>query len=567
MPSKPPTTFFCSWLVLIGGFKIWLISDLDIQGKTQAMHDDRLFVVQAYAILNGQWLGDYNELTLIKGPAYPMWLALLNYFQLPLIQTQALFYIFACALLAFAVNNYLKKPYFAILCFTVLALNIEAITRIVRMNLYTPLVLCCFGLLLMLFGTIKHKLSFLCSACTLGLVISAFWLTREEGVWLIPALALGLGFILYTICRSEDINRSEKIIKSLIIAVPILIPLGSINILKTINYFHYRSFNTSEIQSSDFKAFYGSLTRVRQNNPKHLVPINKQGLSRLYQISPTFNQLKPFMQTNKAWVNASCNEYPHLCGEIAGGWLIWAIRDAMAKAGYFENGSKAESFYQQVQAEITNACQSQEITCLAQRNTLMPRLTQYAYFAIYDSFQKALLSIFRPDYLNPDYLAQFWFKTCSEGDLSGIQLFQSLSNNKLVPLTGLDQCEVYYQNHVETLQFKVITLVTEIYNRAWPVAFMIAIAAYLIRLILLALDKRIDFFFVFYSAILLAVVSRLCLLILIDATSFPAINTLYLYPVYPLLLSFMLMSIWDTANQLKLMQRLNQLIKPAPPSP
>ena len=35
---------------------------------------------------------------------------------------------------------------------------------------------------------------------------------------------------------------------------------------------------------------------------------------------------------------------PAACGEVAGGWFMWALRDAVAKAGYYQNGIIAKDW-------------------------------------------------------------------------------------------------------------------------------------------------------------------------------------------------------------------------------
>ncbi len=41
----------------------------------QFSHDDLLFIRLAQNLAQGQWLGPYDNLTLSKGPFYPLWIA------------------------------------------------------------------------------------------------------------------------------------------------------------------------------------------------------------------------------------------------------------------------------------------------------------------------------------------------------------------------------------------------------------------------------------------------------------------------------------------------------------
>ncbi|MGA7280045.1 MAG: hypothetical protein WBW79_19070, partial [Desulfocapsaceae bacterium] len=87
-------------LVLIG-FKLWLVTAHYLMATTTP-HDDLLFVSQAHDILGGNWLGTYNQLTLIKGPFYPLFIALSYYLNIPLLLSQQLLYLSACVLTVLA---------------------------------------------------------------------------------------------------------------------------------------------------------------------------------------------------------------------------------------------------------------------------------------------------------------------------------------------------------------------------------------------------------------------------------------------------------------------------------
>ena len=55
----------------IAGFSLWLRAAFPVYAVADAGHDDQLFVLQAYYLGAGKWLGAFNNLTLAKGPAYP----------------------------------------------------------------------------------------------------------------------------------------------------------------------------------------------------------------------------------------------------------------------------------------------------------------------------------------------------------------------------------------------------------------------------------------------------------------------------------------------------------------
>ncbi len=71
------TKNFVIGCVLIALIKFWLLAPQEIVARS-APHDDTLFVGLALSILQGNWLGDYNQFTLMKGSGYPLFIAFSN---------------------------------------------------------------------------------------------------------------------------------------------------------------------------------------------------------------------------------------------------------------------------------------------------------------------------------------------------------------------------------------------------------------------------------------------------------------------------------------------------------
>ncbi len=62
-------------LLLLIMVKLWLVR-VHLGMVTVTPHDDLLFIRHANNILSGQLLDEYNQLTLIKEPFYPIFIAL-----------------------------------------------------------------------------------------------------------------------------------------------------------------------------------------------------------------------------------------------------------------------------------------------------------------------------------------------------------------------------------------------------------------------------------------------------------------------------------------------------------
>jgi len=91
-------------IILLTIIKLWMVNDQPISALGEAGHDDRLFINLARNIINSEWLGDYDQLTLAKGSFYPMWIAAIFFTSIPLLLSQQLLYIFACLVAAIAIK-------------------------------------------------------------------------------------------------------------------------------------------------------------------------------------------------------------------------------------------------------------------------------------------------------------------------------------------------------------------------------------------------------------------------------------------------------------------------------
>ena len=139
----------CLILVLI---KLWLVRAHMVM-VTLTPHDDLLFINHADSLLSGNWLGEFNQMTLIKEPFYPMFIALSNLLSLPLLLAEHLFYALACWLFVWAVGPLVRQRIMLLAAFIFLLLNpgsynYPAVGRIFQLAIYAPLALIVMSLLL-----------------------------------------------------------------------------------------------------------------------------------------------------------------------------------------------------------------------------------------------------------------------------------------------------------------------------------------------------------------------------------------------------------------------------------
>ena len=104
------------------------------------VHDDGLFMRVATNLASGHWLGKFDQFTLMKGPGYPMFLALTGLSGLPVTATHALFEILALLITGWAAWRLTLSRLVGVLVFVVLAFYpagfIDNLQRVFRDQVY-----------------------------------------------------------------------------------------------------------------------------------------------------------------------------------------------------------------------------------------------------------------------------------------------------------------------------------------------------------------------------------------------------------------------------------------------
>src|SRR5216684_1480929 len=178
--------------------RLWLGSRLHVTPKV-APHDDLLFLDQAKALLDGQWLGKLDALTLIKGPFYPLFIAATQVAGIRLIAAEQWFYVASCGLFAVALTPWVPSRWGRALALAVLACSIGLVARIHR--------------------SLAVRTAW---ALGLGFGLSAFWLTREEGIWIVPSL-LALASIAVLQLRGWPAARAKTLLHAAVIPAFLLV--------------------------------------------------------------------------------------------------------------------------------------------------------------------------------------------------------------------------------------------------------------------------------------------------------------------------------------------------------
>jgi len=358
--------------------KLWLTSETRIIAA-YAPHDGLNYLEHAKSIAMGLWFGPYDNLTLIKQPFFPIYMAGLQEFGIPLPIGHLLVYGLACFVACFAVKPLVRNPYllsamFVVLYFNPMENNGDSwlSTRAQINPSLTLLALsCAIGLFVRRRSTGSAQLRW---AFALGASFAAFWLTREEAIWMLPALAvLALAYLLPPVRERGWARVRMRLVAS---GIPIACWLVSVGAVMLLNGTRYGWYTTAENLSPELASAYNSLARI---DPGVLTdrrfPVPRASRAIAYRVSPAARALEPSLERGRGvtWAGFGCQQL-HACGDIHGGWFIWAFRDAVADAGYYTSGAKARAFYLELGTEIDAACARGTIRCMAKRPTLAPQL-------------------------------------------------------------------------------------------------------------------------------------------------------------------------------------------------
>lgn len=418
-------------ICLIVVVRLALVSSRGLQAVAGAVYDDELFLQMAENILAGDWLGPYHERTLAKGPLYSLFVAANYLIGTPLVLAQQALYLGAGLVMMRAFAPLVRSRLILVLFFAVYAFNPATVggaaQRATRDGVYAILTVLVLGGLVGLLRSVADRRSGFGWAGLLGAAFAAFWLTREEGIWLVPSAgALVIAILWVPLSRARQDKAELRHAVSLVLAGGIA--LGLIGGVAAINNTRYGVFLTNEFREGPFPAAYGALSRVEHPAWKQWVPVPKDVRALVYDESPSFRELQPFLegQLGAAWGEHGCQDRPSTCGEIAAGWFMWALRDAAAKAGYYSTAVEAAEYWQRVASEVNQACREGRLACGAERASMDPPL-RVEYLAQLPSTLLRAVEFFT------SFAGMPADPQPSVGALSRLPFFEAITRNRLTP--------------------------------------------------------------------------------------------------------------------------------------
>jgi len=339
--------------------------------RIDAVHDDSLMVQLAFNILQGNWLGGWDEtehpiLTLLKPPGYPIFLVLSSVTGVPPIMGAMTIYLIASTFLikyGFPGDLLTGKK---IIVYGLFAFNPaffgDGSSLVYRDILNTSVIssiiaLCFYTLRISLYPKIQSLIG-----VPFGLVIGFSALLKDDIKYL---GFLGFGFIiitkLYKVIRSKQIEK-HKIIFLVFFGTATLVSFFVLtSSIKYFNYSKYGVFLIEDNNHGNFPVLLSTLGSIEAKKEQPDLYVSKFQIKEASKNSPTFKLMLPYFESDNLWKQISCN-VTNVCDQ-SGVFFMHELRDAMYYAGLATSAKSFQLNSKIITDELKESCSAGRLQC------------------------------------------------------------------------------------------------------------------------------------------------------------------------------------------------------------
>lgn len=334
--------------------------------------DDDLYFSWAQSIAAGNWLGEYNYLTLSKYPFFGIYLAAVHLSGIPVLVANALMWVLLGCVTVWAFAPVVKANLGRLLLFTAVIYNpasyAEHTLRIYRDSIFPVLCTLFFvslaGWALRLKEKVSRNTPFLMLA---GLALGIAWISREDGFWLLPFGVVAIAIcIIYIIIDKELKNKGLRIGLT---AIPAVITLICVLTICNLNNKYYGVFTLSDFDDGAFAQCFGTMTSLSHEDWHPLVSVPEDVRMRMYDGCPSFEQFYQYLDAEGSSIRRGYRNSE--IGDYKSGHLYWAMRRAAQELGIYETATGAEKFWSQLADEV-ETLRAADPDALPRRASLTP---------------------------------------------------------------------------------------------------------------------------------------------------------------------------------------------------
>ncbi len=353
-----------------------------------APNDDGLFARLAGHLLDGEWLGPYNELTLAKGPGYPLFMAVAYRLHLPLKLAEHGVHLLACAVMGVAVWRVFRSRAAGMATYVALALNPAYLgataARIGRDAYYGSLGLLLAGGIVLVVASVPDLAArgprwavpaAVVAGPAVGVVAAGYYLTREERIWLMPALAVAVLACVVGWPRRRRLTVANGLVLGAFTVLAGATGAVAVGWTASQNEQAYGTSVTADLADGEIARAYREWQRVEAGRERQFVTVSEAQRQAVYRVSPAAAEMAGAFSTEAAdWVGLGCG-WVGVCDDF-GPFFVWAMREAGTVSGHGGSGAESQHYFGQVADDIARACDTGALRCTARPIGPMPPLNR-----------------------------------------------------------------------------------------------------------------------------------------------------------------------------------------------
>ena len=513
----------------------------------QLNFDDALFAHQGWMLTTERWLGPYSFPTLTKGPGYPLFIALAYRLDLPLKLAEHVLYLAAAGVLAVAAWRMARARWLAVVLFAALVLDPShlgaASSWVNRDNYYSALCLLLVGLVLLITtevpavgrrGAAVAVPLALAAAAVLGIVAAAYYITREERIWLAPTLVLAVAAGVLSWRRPGARPAATAAVALTVVVGAGFVASWAVGEVRARNQQAYGSDIIGDLAEGEGARAYAAWQRVDLGDVDGWVTVNAEQRRAVYDVSPAAAELAEHLEGyGTRWMGEDC--YPTFAPDCdyRGGQFVWVLREAAGWTGHAGDAAELQAFLGRLADEIGAACDDGRLPCLDPGPAGMPPLARVDTGAFWPSAHRLTT-----------YLLSF-----ESGEPGGVRDSRGTPEawrEMVRPLRGIDQTMAEYDRSAEDAA-----------DRQWPVAALVDLYRTLARVGVVTGLAGLAVTFgrrgprqgrgsiaALALVLLVGAASRIAALTVVDVTAFDARFGAYFLPASGFLVGFVVIGNW-----------------------
>lgn len=526
------------------GICIFLRSRVPFSLGLPSGQDARLFVRQATGLSRGHWLGPFDSLILAKGPSYPAFVATMYRLHVSLPVGDELMWLLAACSLAACVWVATRNLALSVIVYLVVAFDPASFSGyhdvVIRDGWYqsVSLLFVCMCFLAVRAGVNGARFVVVLALSLLaGLCGAAFWLCREEGAWVLPAVAvIVLGLPAARLLRRylqrhefaisrKDLRRRAGCVALAVLTLGLAFYLPIFAVMQA-NKSHYGVALSNDMTTGQFARAFSDWTRVKAGPARRDVPVNREQRQAVYEISSAARQLRASIESPRnPWMRFSCGSHRSADCDLSGAFTVWAMRDAALASGNFVSEPQFQAFFGQVARDIESSCSDSLLRCKAKLPVLVQPIQQAHAGTLLQAMQVSASRV-------------FWSRRLYALPVRAQVLRPALRAEAAAVIRGFpSQARAIEQMNTFRAHIWPYQILIRVYQVLLPALVLLAIVAVIADVALRR--SRASVLTVLGIALLVGAISRIFVFALVTVTQYSSAGDIrYQLPSHALLLSF-----------------------------